>query len=291
MDSHKAFPGPRSVPADGASDSEPTGLIPQPLEDLRHPNPRVRKSAIQEMSAGTDKAALDQLIDVAQHDPDLDVRCTAILGLGQLLYSEGNSAYDPETDQEVSPSYGSLAREDLKRIYDLLLSVCRDPASSLDEKRCAVEAQSYFSNDTVESLIAQLYERPEKAAKLSALIAMGRNGSQRWAEILRQEMYGPDRDLQLEAITATGEMSLDSLGKDLWRLTYSEDRTVMLAALWALGQTGWDDAFERLDELTLHEDPEIADAADEAMEEWLFYNGLNSESSEEDEDALFPDAE
>ena len=63
----------------------------------------------------------------------------------------------------------------------------------------------------------------------------------------------------------------------------------MLAALWALGQTGWDSAFDRLDELTLHEDPEIADAADEAMEEWLFYNELNSESSEE-EDSLTLDA-
>ena len=289
MDSHTISRGPRSLPADRADASEPREPIPQPLENLRHPNPRVRRSAIQEMSAGTDKAALDRLIDVAQHDPDLEVRCAAILGLGQLLYAEGNSAYDPEADQEVIPSAGCLSREDLRRIYDLLLSVCRDPACSLDEKRCAVEVESYFSNDAVEGLIAQLYERPEKAAKLSALIAMGRNGSQRWAEILRREMYGPDRDLQLEAITATGEMSLDSLGKDLWRLTYSEDRIVMLAALWALGQTGWDSAFDRLDELTLHEDPEIADAADEAMEEWLFYNELNSESSEE-EDSLTLDA-
>lgn len=264
--------------------------ISEPLENLRHPNPRVRKSAIQEMSAGIDKGSVERLIDVAQRDPDLEVRCTAILGLGQLIYAEAISAYDPETDQEVVSSDGCLSREDLKRVYDLLLSVCRDPACSLDERRCAVETQSFFSNETVEDLIAQLYERPERAAKLSALIAMGRNGSARWAEILRRELYGPDRDLQLEAITAAGEMSLDSLGKDLWRLTYSEDRVVMLAALWALGQTGWDGAFDRLDELTLHEDPEIAEAADEAMEEWLFYNGLSSEYSQE-EDALLPDGE
>jgi HEAT repeat protein len=290
MDSQTKPPAPWSFSANRASASDSGEPIWQPLENLRHPNPRVRRSAVQEMSTGTDTAALERLIDVAQHDPDLEVRCAAILGLGQLLYGEANSAYDPETDQEIAPSAGALSREDLKCIYDLLLSVCRNPESALDEKRCAVEAESYFSNDTVEDLIAQLYAGPEKAAKLSALIAMGRNGSPRWAEILRREMYGPDRDLQIEAITAAGEMSLDSLGKDLWRLTYSEDRIVMLAALWALGQTGWDGAFERLDELTLDEDPEIADAADEAMDEWLFYNGLNSESSEE-EDALFPDTE
>ena len=58
----------------------------------------------------------------------------------------------------------------------------------------------------------------------------------------------------------------------------------MLAAVWSLGQTGWSGAFERLDELTLDEDPDIADIADEAMDEWLFFNGLSSEVEESDAD-------
>ncbi len=260
------------------------------LQNLGDPDPQMRMLAIEEMEDCPDVKVLQRLIDVAQRDPELEVRCAAISGLGRLIYTQGISAYDPETDQEVVSSDGWLSREDLKRVYDLLLSVCRDPACSLDEKRCAVEAQSFFGNETVEDLIAQLYERPEKEAKLSALTAMGRNGSARWTEIIRQELYSPERDLQLEAIDAAGEMSLEGVGQDLWRLTYSEDKDVMLTALWALGQTGWDGAFDRLDELTLHEDPEIAEAADEAMEEWLFYNGLSSEYSQE-EDALLPDGE
>ncbi len=133
-------------------------------------------------------------------------------------------------------------------------------------------------------MIAELYARPEKAAKLSALRAMGRNASSRWVDVLRAEFYNPDRDLQLQAIQSAGEISFDSLGKDLLRLTYSEDRDVMLDALWSLGQTGWDGAFDRLDELTLHRDPEVREVADEAMDEWLFYNGLESEYAEEEED-------
>ena len=259
------------------------------LENLQDPDPRVRILAIRDISDCGDGIVVERLMDLAQHDPDLAVRCTAISGLGYFIYMGGISAYDPETDQEAVGPDECLPKEDFEGVYGFLLSVYQDERRSLDEKCRAVEAQSYFSNDTVEDLIAELYARPEKSAKRSALVAMGRNGSTRWVDILRKELYSPDRDLQLEAIDAAGETSLDSLGKDLWRLTYSEDRDVMLAALWSLGQTGWDGAFERLDELTLHEDPGIREASDEAMDEWLFYNGLGSEYYEDESDESLDD--
>ncbi len=79
-------------------------------------------------------------------------------------------------------------------------------------------------------------------------------------------------------------MSADSMGKDLLRLTYADDQDVMLSAVWALGQTGWEEAFDRLDELALDPDPEIRELADEALDEWLFFNGLMSEYEEDEED-------
>jgi hypothetical protein len=102
-----------------------------------------------------------------------------------------------------------------------------------------------------------------------------------------RELYSDDPDVQLEAIAAAGEMSADSLGKDLLRLTYADDQDVVLSALWSLGQTGWEGAFDRLDEFSLHPDPEVREIADEAMDEWLFFNGLMSDYDEqEDEDFL-----
>jgi HEAT repeat protein len=257
--------------------NEQGSILPLLLEDLQDSNARVRVLAIKQMSDYTDKIVIERLIDLAQHDPDLDVRCTALSGLGNFIYIGGISAYDPEKDCEIICLDESISREDFERVYDFLLSVWQDVHLSLDEKECAIESLSFFSNHTVETLIAELYARPEKSARCSALTAMGRNGATRWVGTLRSELYSSDPDIQLEAIYAAGEMGLDVLGKDLWRLTYSEDKDTVLAAVWSLGQTGWDGAFDRLDELTLHDDLEIRETADEAMDEWLFYNGLGSD--------------
>jgi HEAT repeat protein len=236
-----------------------------------------------------DNSVLDHLITLAKDDHDPQVRCAAISGLGNFVYLGGISAYDPETDQEVVSFDGCLPKEDLERVYDFMLSVYRDQERTLEEKCSAVEAQSFFDNRTVEDIIGELYARPEKAARRSALTSMGRNGSLRWVDTLRQELLDTDRELQLEAIRAAGEMSLETLGKDLWRLTYSEDKDIMLAAIWSLGQTGWDGAFERLDELTLHKDSDVREVADGAMEEWLFYNGLGSGYEEDEPEELLDD--
>ncbi len=254
------------------------------LDNLKSSNPRVRALAIRDLGDHVSPAVIDRLIALARSDPDLHVRCQAITGLGNCIYRSGLSAYDPETDLDAARADERLSQIDCERIYESLLRIYHDRGRSLLERRRAVEALSFFSNETVEDVIAELYSHPDKSARCSALIAMGRNGSARWVSVLRKEMYNPDHETRIEAINAAGELGLDCLGKDLWRLTYSEDKEIMLAAIWSLGQTGWDGAFDRLDELTLHQDPEIRQVADEAMEEWMFYNGLESGYDEELED-------
>jgi HEAT repeat protein len=255
--------------------------LPLLLDNLQARKARARILAIREISDLADAVVIDRLLDMAQRDPEESVRCAAISGLGKFIRMGVSSACDPETDREFACLEDGVSDEDFERVYDFLVAVCQDQDRSLEEKRHAVESMSFFSNETVETLIADLYNQPQKSAKRSALIAMGNNGSMRWVDVLARDLYNGDRDLQLEAVTAAGEMALESLGKDLWRLTFSEDKDLLLTALWSLGQTGWDGAFERLDELTLHWDPEIREAADAAMEEWLFYNGLSSDLEED----------
>jgi len=252
------------------------------LEDLAHPDPHHRALAIQAAAANADVALLERTMELADRDPDHPVRCTAISALGDWVAAKASPACDPETKKGSLCPGCCLSAPDQVCVYDLLLAIYRDEERSLDERRTAVEAMSGFTTEPVEALIVELYARPEKKAKLSALAAMGTNASSRWLPILRQEIGSPELDLQLVAIYSAGESGLDSLGRDLRRLTYAEDRRVMLAALWSLGQTGWAPAYDRLDELTLHPDPEIREAADEAMEEWSFYNGLSAPVEEEE---------
>jgi HEAT repeat protein len=245
--------------------------------------------AIREATDYTDEVVVDRVLALADGDPDIEVRRTAISSLGNFVYLGATTVYELEMDAIYAEDL--LAEADYRRVYDFLLSLYRDEGRTLDERRYAVESLSYASDETVEGLIAELYARPEKEAKVSALFAMGCSGSVRWEETLRDEFYNSDSDLQIEAIHAAGEMGADDLGKDLWRLTYDEDRDVVMAAVWALGQTGWDGAFDRLDELTLDEDPQVRECADEAMEEWLFYNGLAQDQALDEPDTFLDEEE
>jgi HEAT repeat protein len=259
------------------------GAIPQWLLDqLLESEPDIRIEAIEALSTCREDLAIDCLIERAQTDANPEVRGAALLALGQFIYLGSISEYetgDPELFEEISQA-------DYDRTLAFLLSVYRDGERPLDERRCAVEALGFGDGADVLRAIAELYARPEKASKISALRAMGRSGAAGWLEIVGRELYSDDLDIQLEAIDAAGEMSADSLGKDLLRLTYADDRDIVLSALWALGQTGWEGAFDRLDEMSLDSDIEIREVADEAMDEWLLFNGLTSEYDEDEEDDL-----
>jgi HEAT repeat protein len=266
---------------DPSSESEGGSILSLLLENIRSANPRVRRLAVREISDYTDAIVIQRMLELADHDPDLDVRCAAIAGLGNYMYVGSVSDYDLDTDQALVCTDDCLTDADFERVYHLLLSIYRDGKRTLDERRYAVESLSCFGNETVEDLIDDLYRRSEKEAKISALLAMGCSGAVRWDAPLRRELSNPDQDVQIEAIRAAGESGLDSLGKDLWRLTYADNKEIVLAAIWSLGQTGWESAFERLDELTLDDDVHIRGCADEAMDEWLFYNGLVQEHEQD----------
>jgi HEAT repeat protein len=238
--------------------------------------------AIEALSTCRDDLAIDCLIDRAQTDADRDVRSAALLALGQFIYLGSISDYETSHPE----LFEDIPQQDYDRTREFLLSIYRDRERPLNERRCAVEALSFDGGDEVSLAISELYARPEKASKISALRAMGRNGATRWLDTVSRELYNDDLDMQIEAIYAAGEMSADSLSKDLLRLTYADDQDVVLSALWALGQTGWEGAFDRLDEMTLHPDEEVREVADEAMDEWLLFSGLLFDQDEQEEDDL-----
>jgi HEAT repeat protein len=244
------------------------------LENLHNPNPRVRMLAVREIADNANGRTLASVLELAEGDPALEVRCAAILALGDLTYLSGVTSLEEEDGFEEWCEEDALEPADLERVRDFLLSVYYDRGRTLEERRRAVESLSHMADGVIEDVIAELYACPEKDAKISALKAMGSNGARRWEKTLQHALLHPDREILIEAIHAAGESGMEGLGTELWSLTYAEDKDVALAAIWALGQTGWEGAFERLDELTLDADPRIRECADEAMEEWLFFNGL-----------------
>jgi HEAT repeat protein len=252
------------------------GIPEQVSAALSDPDAQVRVAAVESLSKCSPEPAITRLIALGKRDPEQKVRCAALAGLGELLYMCGASAYDPETDPDDLLRCEGLPIEDVKHAFQFLLDAYHSPKRTPSERRTALEAVSCFCNPKVEDAIADLYQQPDKESRISALVSMGRNGSSRWLEPMRRNLYHDDQEVQLLAVLAAGELGHDGLGKDLLHLTYAQDRELMMAALWSLGQTAWEGAFDRLDECTLHEDPEISEVADNALDEWLFFTGLDT---------------
>jgi len=247
------------------------------VQFLDDDDPQVRALAIRGLWYYPEPALIDRLIEMAEQDPSPLVRARAVSGLGIYMY-EGEMAdygYDFGPMTEILREE-ELPQTDFERAKEFLQSVYADGTRSLDERRFALEALSFLSDPEIADLVEEAYNQPEREMKISAVFAMGRSGLIRWTDILGRELYNDDWEIQREAIRAAGEMGLDELGKDLWRLTYADEREIMLEALAALAQTGWEGAFDRIDELTLDTDQEIAQAAEEAMDEWILMNEIQS---------------
>jgi HEAT repeat protein len=247
------------------------------IQFLDDNDPQVRALAIRGLWYYPEPALIDRLIEMAEQDPSPLVRARAVSGLGIYMY-EGEMA---DYGYDFGPMTEILREEDLSqadfvRAKEFLQSVYADVTRSLDERRFALEALSFLSDPEVADLVEEAYNQPEREMKISAVFAMGRSGLIRWTDILGRELYNDDWEIQREAIRAVGEMGMDELGKDLRQLTYADEREIMLEALAALAQTGWEGAFDRIDELTLDTDQEIAQAAEEAMDEWILMNEIQS---------------
>ncbi len=243
-------------------------------DHLNDPEPEVRVLAIRGLWFYAQPEFIPPLFAAAGHDPDERVRCQAIRTLGCYIYEGEIADYDFDFGplEEVSRA-DELSEEDFEQVRDFLFAIYRDETRSLDERRFAVEALSFLSDDAVLAIIEEAYAHPDHNMKLSAIFSMGRSGGVRWSSILRTELFNLDPELQREAIRSVGELQLTEAGKDLWRLTYSDDREIQLTAIWALGQSGWESAFDRLEELTLEGvDLEVQEAAEAAMEEWFIYS-------------------
>jgi HEAT repeat protein len=247
------------------------------IQFLDDNDPQVRALAIRGLWYYPEPALIDRLIEMAEQDPSPLVRARAVSGLGIYMY-EGEMAdygYDFGPMTEILREE-ELPQADFVRAKEFLQSVYADVTRSLDERRFALEALSFLSDPEITDLVEEAYNQPEREMKISAVFAMGRSGLIQWTDILGRELHNDDWEIQREAIRAVGEMGLDELGKDLWRLTYADEREIMLEALAALAQTGWEGAFDRIDELTLDSDQEIALAAEEAMDEWILMNEIQS---------------
>jgi HEAT repeat protein len=220
------------------------------------------------------------LLDTAINDTDEEVRKNTIIILGRFIFEGSMEGYDLELNYPVTTE--DITKDDYNQVKNILLRIFKDESKPDIERRYALEALSFASEDEIEELILNAYNNRDKLFKQSAVFSMGRNGSGKWNDIILNELNNSDKDILLEAVLAAGEARIDKACSELVNLTYSEDPDIVKSAIWSLGQTGCDEGLKRLYELSENGNRDIQEIANEAIEEWHSISGNYEEDYDED---------
>jgi len=234
---------------------------------LEDESPQVRQEAVAALWDLADPRHVEQLMRMAESDPDNEVRAKAASVLGIYIYE--------------AVVNGALDEASYLSVRSFLLDLAQDPRENILVRRMAIEALSFDADETVHDLIDWAWRHPAVEVKMTALFAMGRSRSPRWTESILTELDSPERQLQLEAINAAAEAGLGAATPKLRNLAVNKDREIRLAAIWALANTRGPGALETLEMCAQAEDEEIRNAAGEALDE--FYHASRADGDEDDD--------
>jgi HEAT repeat protein len=123
-------------------------------------------------------------------------------------------------------------------------------------------------------MIRTAYASPDELMRISAVFAMGRSADDQWIETVISELEAQSPAMRYEAARAAGELEARNAISPLAHLLDDPDREVQEMAIWALGQIGGDRARALLSKLAKSDDAVLAEAADDALEELEWMEGL-----------------
>ncbi len=240
---------------------------------LRDESGRVRALAIQGLWEDLGEDLVGPFAHLLLHDPEEEVRAAAAEALGALVLAG-----------ELEKFHPALAM----RAEEALLQVLHNPQEPLQVRCRALESISFSGEAGVRQLIEDGYYAAEEEMQVAALVAMGRSADIRWRGTVRVELTNPSPAVRAAAARAAGELEAHTALEALIELLDDPDREVRLAAIFALGRLGGDEARVALETVLLSSDLEEVQAAEDALEEMVFYEDeeipLFDELSVEDSD-------
>lgn len=258
------------------------------LRLLDDPDAQVRAEAVSCLWHTADPMWIEELLTKSQRDPDLDVRTRAISTLGHYIVDA-----EIELFRDLDNEDRTLSEADVQRVVDFLFDTAQNAQLSVDERRYSIEALAFLDDPEVDELIDWSYAQNDPRYRASAIFAMGRSGNLRWTDQVMMEMHSANREVQYEAVRAAGELGLQEATEDLIRLVRGRgvEKALRLRAIYSLGEAGDDRAYPVLEELCHARDREVREAAREAAEEWLMGSMADRFEFDEEEGALWMDAD
>ena len=151
----------------------------------------VRKMAIEGLWECEDLRLIPSLVHTLKHDRVVKVRSAAAATLGNfiLLYEEGKATI-----------------RNIFSIIDVLMSVVYDEDENLEVACKAVQALSPLSMPCATEAIQKAYGLNDLQPRVTAILAMGRNGDPGWFSTVVSELKSSHPEIKIAAIRACGEM-------------------------------------------------------------------------------------
>jgi HEAT repeat protein len=175
----------------------------------------VRLQAVLGLEGEEDSSVISPLLGLLKDDPSDETRAAAATILSQFA---------------LQAELGKLPPDRAREVYSILLAVVEDRTESLEVKRRALEAISFFGIPRVKELIEEAYHSGDIDLMASAIYAMGRNCDPAWLPILVEEMDNAEAEIRYEVAEAWGELGLEEAVPHLLDLAHDVDSQVRQAA-------------------------------------------------------------
>ncbi len=236
---------------------------------------QVRQVAIEGLWEDDSGDLVGVFTSMLRTDASTDVRAAAAAALGKFVLAG-----------ELDELDASLAM----RAEESLLSVLRNDEEPVAVQSQALESIAYSGEVGVRELIEDAYYSAFEEMRVGALNAMGRSADIRWRGLAHAELTNPSVPMRVSAAIACGELEARTAVEDLVTLLNDEEQAVRLAAIFSLGRLGDRSAREALQEVAQSDLELEAQAAEDALEEMLFYGSadeipLHDDSLESDDDS------
>lgn len=226
---------------------------------LTDPEASVRAGAMRLLAECEDLKLLSVYERILASDPNPEVRAEAA-NVFNLFVDLGELDEIPEKEHQ--------------RAEDALLAATRD--EDVGVRRRALESLGYSSRAEVPELIEVALSREDPDWQVSALIAIGRSGDERWSEQVIRMLLSEERAVRLEAVKAAGELMLPAARLPLLRMLEEEDdSTILPAVIRSLSQVGGEDVRTYLENLLDQtEDDDDLDFIEDALANLSFTEDL-----------------
>ncbi|MBX3001551.1 MAG: HEAT repeat domain-containing protein [Caldilineaceae bacterium] len=230
---------------------------------------RVRSMAIHGLGEDVGEDLISPLIQILNYDPSATVRAVAAAALGAFVLAG---------ELEEIDSIQAMRAE------EALLAILHSETEALEVQCRALESVAFSGEAGIRQLIEDAYYSPYEEMQISSLVAMGRSADTRWRATAQSELENSSPLVRTEAARACGELEARAALEDLMSLLTDEEKSVRLAAIFALGRLGGRDAEDALNSMLLSEDEDEVEAAEEALEDVVFFGDA-------DEIPLFDESE